>query len=109
MIRMKRLNQTIIIALVFVILTAGVFIAGCATTSQPVNQTTDTRQKLVLATTTSLYDTGLLNYLEPKFESKYNVDLLPGKLVHNILVASHIQSVIVTRYSIKNYGFIDEK
>jgi len=32
-----------------------------------------------------------------------------SKLVHNILVASHIQSVIVTRYSIKNYGFIDEK
>ena len=76
MIRMTRLNQTIIIALLFVILTAGVFIAGCATTSQPVNQTTDTRQKLVLATTTSLYDTGLLNYLEPKFESKYNIDLL---------------------------------
>ena len=34
------------------------------------------KQKLLLATTTSLYDTGLLNYLEPKFEAKYNVDLL---------------------------------
>jgi len=30
---------------------------------------------LVIATTTSLYDTGLLNYLEPIFEKKYNVDL----------------------------------
>jgi tungstate transport system substrate-binding protein len=34
------------------------------------------KSKLLLATTTSLYDTGLLNYLEPKFEAKYNVDLL---------------------------------
>lgn len=33
------------------------------------------REKLLLATTTSAYDTGLLNYLEPKFESQYNVDL----------------------------------
>lgn len=73
---MKQKNQIIFIALLFVILIGGVFIAGCTTTSQPVNQTTDTRQKLLLATTTSLYDTGLLNYLEPKFEAKYNVDLL---------------------------------
>jgi tungstate transport system substrate-binding protein len=36
---------------------------------------TGPKQKIVLATTTSLYDTGLLNYLEPKFESQYNVDL----------------------------------
>ena len=34
------------------------------------------KQKLLLATTTSLYDTGLLTYLEPKFEAMYNVDLL---------------------------------
>lgn len=33
------------------------------------------KQKIVLATTSSLYDTGLLNFLEPKFESQYNVDL----------------------------------
>jgi len=37
---------------------------------------TGPKQKIVLATTTSLYDTGLLNYLEPKFEAMYNVDLL---------------------------------
>ncbi|MDD1695568.1 MAG: hypothetical protein LUQ54_01590 [Methanoregula sp.] len=59
----------------FTLLIGGVFIAGCATTSQPVNQTPVTKEKLLLATTTSLYDTGLLNYLEPKFEAKYNVDL----------------------------------
>lgn len=33
-------------------------------------------QVVKLATTTSLYDTGLLDYLEPIFEEKYNVDLL---------------------------------
>jgi tungstate transport system substrate-binding protein len=37
---------------------------------------TGPKQKLLLATTTSLYDTGLLTYLEPKFEAMYNVDLL---------------------------------
>ncbi len=30
---------------------------------------------LVLATTTSTYDSGLLDYLMPKFESKYNIDV----------------------------------
>jgi tungstate transport system substrate-binding protein len=34
------------------------------------------RQKLLIATTTSLYDTGLLNYLETKYEAQNNVDLL---------------------------------
>lgn len=33
------------------------------------------QETLVLATTTSLYDTGLLGYLEPGFEETYNVDL----------------------------------
>jgi tungstate transport system substrate-binding protein len=32
-------------------------------------------QEIVIATTTSLYDTGLLDYLQPKFEQKYNVKL----------------------------------
>ena len=31
--------------------------------------------RLTVATTTSLYDTGLWSYLEPKFEQKYNVKL----------------------------------
>jgi tungstate transport system substrate-binding protein len=37
---------------------------------------TGPRQKLIIATTTSLYDTGLLNYLEAKYEAQNNVDLL---------------------------------
>ena len=34
------------------------------------------REKLLIATTTSLYDTGLLNYLETKYKAQNNVDLL---------------------------------
>ena len=34
-----------------------------------------TERRLRMATTTSLYDTGLWGYLEPKFEEKYNVEL----------------------------------
>jgi tungstate ABC transporter binding protein WtpA len=87
------------ILLVVLLLAGGVIIAGCttttpttaphaevsaaATTAAPAPQATTAapvatgpKQKLLLATTTSLYDTGLLNYLEPKFEAKYNVDLL---------------------------------
>lgn len=58
----------------------GAFFAGC--TNPAPTQTTPTppavaeKQKVLLATTTSLYDTGLLDYLEPIFEEKYNVDLL---------------------------------
>ncbi|MDP3563754.1 MAG: tungstate ABC transporter substrate-binding protein WtpA [Methanoregula sp.] len=49
-------------------------VAVPATTAAPA--ATGPKQKLLLATTTSLYDTGLLTYLEPKFEAMYNVDLL---------------------------------
>ena len=94
------------ILLLFLLLAGGVIIAGCtdtakttpapaaatpqaevsaaATTAAPAPQATTAapvatgpKQKLLLATTTSLYDTGLLNYLEPKFEAKYpNIDIL---------------------------------
>lgn len=33
------------------------------------------KEVLILATTTSLYDSGLLEYLEPIFEEKYNIEL----------------------------------
>ena len=66
---MKRFSELSLGVLLIILLVGGVFIAGC-TTTQPSQNTT-----LVIATTTSLYDTGLLNYLQPKFESKYNVKL----------------------------------
>jgi tungstate transport system substrate-binding protein len=69
-----------------VIMIAVLFIAvcftGCTSTSSQTTTPTATpaatevpQQKLLIATTTSLYDTGLLAYLQPKFESQYNVKL----------------------------------
>jgi tungstate transport system substrate-binding protein len=43
--------------------------SGCTTSTTSTNQ-------LTLATTTSLYDTGLLDYLKPFFEQQYNATLL---------------------------------
>ena len=82
---MKRFSGLSLGILLILLLIGGVFIAGC-TTMQPGQPTTTVvttppttvageKTKLLVATTTSLYDTGLLNYLEPKFESMYNVDL----------------------------------
>lgn len=49
-----------------------VLMAGCtASKASPLLP----QQRLRLATTTSLYDTGLWDYLEPMFEEEYNVEL----------------------------------
>jgi tungstate transport system substrate-binding protein len=78
---MKRFYEVSLSVLLIMLLIGVVFITGC-TTTQPTTTTVTTqptaageKPKLLIATTTSLYDTGLLNYLEPKFESQYNVDL----------------------------------
>jgi tungstate transport system substrate-binding protein len=80
---MKRLTELSLGILLVLLLVGGVFIAGC-TTTQPSQTTTTTtlptvvageKPKLLIATTTSLYDTGLLNYLEQKYEAQNNVDL----------------------------------
>jgi tungstate transport system substrate-binding protein len=77
---MKRFSIVSMGILLIVLLVGGVFIAGCTTTQPGQNTTTQVtavseKPKLLIATTTSLYDTGLLNYLETKFESQNNVDL----------------------------------
>ncbi len=58
----------------------GAFFAGCTTPTQseapPAQTQAPEKTKVLLATTTSLYDTGLLDYLKPMFDEKYNVDLL---------------------------------
>jgi tungstate transport system substrate-binding protein len=69
-----------------VMLLAGALFAGCTTTPTPGgNQTTTatptptssgTTPQLLIATTTSLYDTGLWDYLQPLYESTHNVKLL---------------------------------
>src|SRR5512136_1749208 len=82
---MKRFSELSLGLLLIILLVGGIFLSGC-TTTQPTPTTTtlvttpstvaaSEKPKLLIATTTSLYDTGLLNYLEPKFESLYNVDL----------------------------------
>ena len=73
------------ILLVIAVLVAAVIVAGCTSTSPQAGTPAATQaatpaataapSKLLIATTTSLYDTGLLSYLQPKFESQYNVKL----------------------------------
>lgn len=96
---MKRFSELSLGVLLIILLVGAVFIAGCtssapapqqgvptqittvppATTAVPAATAvvfTGPRQKLLIGTTTSLYDTGLLNYLETKYEAQNNVDLL---------------------------------
>jgi tungstate transport system substrate-binding protein len=76
---MKRENLFLSLVMLGVLLSA-IALAGC--TTQPATNVTPTatapsaKEQLLLATTTSLYDTGLLDYLKPMFEQQYNVDLL---------------------------------
>lgn len=77
---LTRKQSLILLALAALVLFGAVF-AGCTTPTPSPNATTtptqtEAKQKVLLATTTSLYDTGLLDYLKPMFEKKYNVDLL---------------------------------
>jgi tungstate transport system substrate-binding protein len=77
---MKRFLKFSLGVLLIILLVGVVFIAGCTTTQPNQNATTQVttvseKPKLLIATTTSLYDTGLLNYLEQKYESQNNVDL----------------------------------
>jgi tungstate transport system substrate-binding protein len=69
------------IAAVFLLLFLAACFAGCTSQTPATPVTTPTAapaaapQTLLIATTTSLYDTKLLDYLQPKFEEKYNVKL----------------------------------
>ena len=77
---MKRFSALSLGFLLILLLVGGIFIAGCTTTTPTTTTTTPPttvaeKPKLVIATTTSLYDTGLLNYLETKYEAQNNVDL----------------------------------
>jgi len=70
-----RNNSKIASALVIIAILAGLFsvMAGCAISSEA--SPMPPQERLRVATTTSLYDTGLWGYLEPMFEEKYNVEL----------------------------------
>jgi tungstate transport system substrate-binding protein len=88
------MKKTIVLTMaVLAVLFVGAIIGGCASTppstvtptptvTTPPSTTapittapTGPREDLLIATTTSLYDTGLLDHLETIYESQYNVDL----------------------------------
>jgi tungstate transport system substrate-binding protein len=84
---MRRDVHVGLISTMFVMLFLAACLAGCTSQTPATNPTavptaaptaaatTAEPQTLLIATTTSLYDTGLLDYLQPKFESKYNIKL----------------------------------
>ena len=64
-------HRSVILATVILLALVSVF-SGCASEGwSPLAA----QERLRVATTTSLYDTGLWGYLEPKFEKKYDVEL----------------------------------
>ncbi len=65
---MKSLYKMLIACILVTTVVVGA--SGCTTS------TTSAKPELKLATTTSLYDTGLLDYLKPFFDQQYNASLL---------------------------------
>jgi tungstate transport system substrate-binding protein len=75
-----KLTVSVLAVLFVTILFAGCTSSAPATTATPATTvapttTTGSEKTLVIATTTSLYDTGLLDYLQPLFEKQYGVTL----------------------------------
>ena len=66
---MKKLTYCLLSLIMLLSLLAGAI--GCSQGAEPMPP----KQRLRVATTTSLYDTGLWGYLEPMFEKKYDVEL----------------------------------
>jgi len=59
-------------SILLVLLISAILVAGCtASSAEPL----PAQPRLRVATTTSLYDTGLWGYLEPMFEEQYEVEL----------------------------------
>jgi len=72
-------RRTIVALLAILAIAATLTFTGCITQKGPEASPMPTelppKQVLMLSTTTSLYDTGLLDYLKPVFDEKYNADL----------------------------------
>jgi len=66
-VRMKKPSKILISLLILMVAVVGVFAYEQYTRSQ--------KSVIVLATTTSTYDSGLLDYLMPIFQEKYNVEV----------------------------------
>lgn len=71
---MNTTSRGVLLLTLAVIVVTAFLIAGCTTPAPPT--ALPEKEKVLLATTTSLYDTGLLDYLKPMFEEKYNAELL---------------------------------
>jgi len=65
----KAITSLLVVALLVSLITG---VVGCGT---GIASPLPPQQRLRVATTTSLYDTGLWEYLEPMFEEQYNVEL----------------------------------
>jgi tungstate transport system substrate-binding protein len=70
---MKKVISLLISVVIILSLVSG--ITGCIDISKAENKPLTSKQRLRVATTTSLYDTGLWGYLEPMFEEKYEVEV----------------------------------
>ena len=90
---------------VFLILFAVIFAAGCVTADQ------QEPTQLKIATTTSLYDTGLLDAVQDYYLKKFNVDLLitsqgTGKAIAS---AKNVDvDVLLVHSPAQEAAFIDE-
>jgi len=60
--------------IVIVSVLAGLLAAGCAAQAEG-TAPIPPKERMQVATTTSLYDTGLWGYLEPMFEEEYDIEL----------------------------------
>ncbi len=69
---MKRMSYSVV---AFIVVLGLMGIIGCTGNSVSGDKPLPTKERLRVATTTSLYDTGLWGYLEPMFEEKYSVEL----------------------------------
>jgi tungstate transport system substrate-binding protein len=66
---MKATSPGVLFLTLITVVMMAVLLAGCTTPVTP-------KEQVLLATTTSLDDTGLLDYLKPMFEEQYNAELL---------------------------------
>jgi len=70
---MKKVIYLLLSAIIIMSLATG--ITGCTGASKSGDEPLPPKQRLRVATTTSLYDTGLWGYLEPMFEARYGVEV----------------------------------
>ncbi|MFC2024748.1 substrate-binding domain-containing protein [Chloroflexota bacterium] len=68
---MRKLGLYLLVT--FTVLGSLLAVTGCQ--SQAISAALEPQERLRVATTTSLYDTGLWGYLEPMFEEEYDVEL----------------------------------